>query len=1239
MKLRRVWSFLLAVTMLIGMLPMHAHAAGCEFCGGIGNSHNNCPTCFGRCNGEGYVHNACVFCGNQCDENGYIEHAPCANCGAVCEVNLELSGGEDWPFYINHSKCVICGGRCDGTAIQHGKCPDCGVTCEGANTVHGPCKYCGTEYNGIRHNHTTCRNCAVVCKGKSTDHNDCPGCKGQCNGEEYKHISCSVCGKTCDENGHIDHTPCAICGAVCWLSFSDKDFHPELWPFYIRHGVCPVCKENCDGSATQHGACAVCGAVCTGIDTVHNTCTVCGELCNGTEIQHSKCLICGAECDGINTVHHICPGCGQICQGENTKHTFCEYCGGVCDQHNACIVCGGVCTGEGYLHATCKVCGVVCQGEDTVHNTCERCGGECDSTKYLHVIEITEQPKDVTALEGDTVIFNVAVTACEEFGYQWQWRKQSDPEWNDVSVCDSKTASISVPATAEFDGGQFRCKITDLSGNVVYSDSATLHLKEAISISEHPGNVSTSAGMRVTFRVVAIGENLTYQWQYWSTSAGNWKDTTLTGAKTSELRIPATLERNGMRYRCVVTDVAGNSVISNWARLSVCSGPYFSRQPQSVTANLGDSVSFNVGANGYGVTCRWQYRKSSADTWKNSTVVSADSPTLKLTATTARNGFQYRCVLTDKFGNKVYSNVATLMVVTQEDSPITTHPVSTTGKTGDTVYFKVETNKTGLKYQWQWRKNSRATWDATTLAGNKTTTITVPVTVSRDGYQYRCMIKDAQGRTFYSDAATLTVVRSKMEIIRQPEDVTVNGGDDVTFSVVVTGDVRSYRWQCYDASTGKWQNLYYTGSTSATLKLSTTYQNVKNGDQYRCMIDDYNGNVICSKPATLTINSEIEITNQPADATDALDTTVFFKVVARGDDLKYQWQWRKNASAEWAATTVSGNKTDTIYVPVTTGRNGYQYRCVITDSYGKQVVSNYATLTVSEGKGTLTITEQPQNLTAYVGSKATFKVVAAGDGLTYQWQYRTGSNSAWKVATVSGAKTNVLSVAATWERNGMRYRCIITDSRGSVVISDEVKLDVQSAPKKLRITTQPVSITANLGDQVYFFIHDEGEKTTYQWQYRTSPTGTWKNVTVDGAKSRLIYLMATAARAGFQYRCVVTDAFGNQVVSQVATLTVATTENSPIVGQPQSVTVKRGETANFEVITVGEGLKYQWQFARVNSNTWDSTIVTGNRTPAISITISENYTGSSQYQYKYRCKITDANGRVFYSDAVTLTIQ
>lgn len=90
----------------------------------------------------------------------------------------------------------------------------------------------------------------------------------------------------------------------------------------------------------------------------------------------------------------------------------------------------------------------------------------------------------------------------------------------------------------------------------------------------------------------------------------------------------------------------------------------------------------------------------------------------------------------------------------------------------------------------------------------------------------------------------------------------------------------------------------------------------------------------------------IVITSQPQNYTGAAGDTATFSVTASGDDISYQWQALTSSGAEWKNSSFTGNKTRTLSAPITTARNGYQFRCVITDKHGYSLASNAATLTV-----------------------------------------------------------------------------------------------------------------------------------------------------------------------------------------------------------------------------------------------------------------------------------------------------
>ena len=102
--------------------------------------------------------------------------------------------------------------------------------------------------------------------------------------------------------------------------------------------------------------------------------------------------------------------------------------------------------------------------------------------------------------------------------------------------------------------------------------AATVHHNStipAVRITSSPSTKKVKAGTSVTFQVKAIGNGLSYQWQYRTGASGSWKKTTATGAKTATLKVPATIKRDGYQYRCKITNAKGNVIYSNRAKLTV----------------------------------------------------------------------------------------------------------------------------------------------------------------------------------------------------------------------------------------------------------------------------------------------------------------------------------------------------------------------------------------------------------------------------------------------------------------------------------------------------------------------------------------------------------------------------------------------------------------------------------------------------------------------------------------------
>lgn len=182
------------------------------------------------------------------------------------------------------------------------------------------------------------------------------------------------------------------------------------------------------------------------------------------------------------------------------------------------------------------------------------------------------------------------------------------------------------------------------------------------------------------------------------------------------------------------------------------------------------------------------------------------------------------------------------------------------------------------------------------------------------------------------------------------------------------------------------------------------------------------------------------ITAQPQSIAAAAGSTAKFTVAAEGISLKYQWQYMAPGSTKWASTSLIGNKTTTITVPASVGRNSRLYRCKITAG-STTVYSEPALFTVVP----IIITSQPQDVSALEDEFVSFTITAVGKKLAYQWQCKF-STKAWLNIPYTGSDTDTLTIPAYYWRNGYQYRCKVTDGMGNVIYSEPATMNVVVLP-------------------------------------------------------------------------------------------------------------------------------------------------------------------------------------------------
>ena len=542
-----------------------------------------------------------------------------------------------------------------------------------------------------------------------------------------------------------------------------------------------------------------------------------------------------------------------------------------------------------------------------------------------------------------------------------------------------------------------------------------------VRITTQPTDQTINLGDSVTLSLKAEGTGLTYQWYYkkvGQTSFSAWSGRT----HASETATPnATWD--GIQLYCIVKDSTGKTVQSDTATVTVKQGFSITQQPTNKTIKQGDSVTLSLKAEGSGLTYQWYYKKAgqtSFSAWKGRTHASETA-----TPNATWNGIQLYCKVKDSTGKTIDSN--TVKVLFSDVVTIVTQPANVTAKTGDNVKFTVQAKGVGLTYQWYYKKAGATSWSKWGARTTASTTATSNATWN--GMQVYCAVKNSSGTTVNSNAATITI-SDALTITTQPTNKTITLGDSVTLSLKAQGSGLTYQW--YYKKSGQTSFSTWNGRTHASE--TCTPNATWNGIQLYCIVKDSAGNKVQSNTVTVKVNSAgITITQQPQNQSIVAGTSINLTVKATGSSLKYQWYFKKKGQTSFNIWNGRTHATETVS-PNSTW-DGIQLYCKITDGSGKTLNSSTVTINV------LSITTQPSNVTVAAGSNATFKVVATGSGLKYQWQYKKSGQTSWNNW---GARTTASTTAtsnATWQ--GMQVRCIVTDSAGNKVTSNAATITIK----------------------------------------------------------------------------------------------------------------------------------------------------------------------------------------------------
>ncbi|MFN8242993.1 MAG: hypothetical protein U0X40_02965 [Ferruginibacter sp.] len=789
---------------------------------------------------------------------------------------------------------------------------------------------------------------------------------------------------------------------------------------------------------------------------------------------------------------------------------------------------------------------------------------------------ITTSPSNATTCAGNNASFTVLAGGTGPLSYQWQVSITGCAgSFTNISnggvYSGATTATLTITgATAGMNGYGYRCVVTGNCAPLsVSSGCASLTVNAATAITGQPVSVAVCTGTNTGFAVTATGTSVTYQWQFSTDGGASWNTVPAaapySGTTTNSLGIaPATTGLNGYQYRCVVSS-ACSPLTSNAATLTVNAAPAITGQPVNASVCAGNPASFSITASSSS-SYQWQFSTDGGGSWNN---VPAAAPYTGTTTTTLNinptavgmNGYQYRCVASGSCGSPATSNAATLTVGTALS--ITSQPASVTVCAGANTSFAVTISGTVISYQWQESTNGGGTWNniinGGIYSGATTNTLTLTgVTAGMNSYQYRCVVTGSCP-AINSNAATLTV-NTAPAVTTSPANSTICNAQNTSFSVTASGTAITFQWQvsttgCAGTFTNITNGGIYSGATTNTLTL-TGATTAQNGYAYRCVVTGTCPPAATSGCASLTVNTPVGITSQPAPVTVCAGANTSFAVVASGTTPAYQWQLSTDGGATWNnianGGVYSGATTNTLALTgVTAGMNNYQYRCVVNGAAPcGSLNSNAAILTVNTAPS---ITTQPTGaVTLCAAQNTSFSVSATGTALTFQWQLSTDGGTTWNNITnggvYSGATTNTITLTGvTVAMNGYRYRCVIAGTCAPAANSNAAVLTVNTPVSVTAPASTPAGNTICATGTISFAVTASGTLPTspYQWQESTNGGTTWNNIANGGVYSNattstLTLTGVTPAMNGYQYRCVISGAAPCANINSAAvTLTVS----------------------------------------------------------------------------------------------------
>ncbi len=538
---------------------------------------------------------------------------------------------------------------------------------------------------------------------------------------------------------------------------------------------------------------------------------------------------------------------------------------------------------------------------------------------------------------------------------------------------------------------------------------------------------------------------------------------------------------------------------------------------------------------------------------------------------------------------------------------IMTQPKDVTVVEGAEATFTVEATGDAVTYQWYSRTSAAGSWTA--VKGATANTLTLVASADMDGWQYRCLLKNADSE-IATDTATL-YVREHVP------------GEPVRENVV----------EATCTTDGSYDEVVYC--TDCGMELSRTHVTVpalghnpgepvkENEVTATCTTDGSYDEVVycirCKAELSRTHVTVPALGHNPGEPVKENVVEATCTTDGGYDEVVYCTRCKAELSRTHKVEVkhhTPGEPVKENEVPATTENVGSYDEVVYCTRCGAELSRVHKT--TDKLPIHVTFKTQPKSVTVKSGSKATFKVKVKEKHVTYQWYYRAPGAKEW--TKIPGATKASYQVAASKANDGWQFRCGVTNE--TEAFSNPATLTVKT--QKPVIKTQPKNLTAKSGKKVKFSVKASGKNITYQWFTRANAESEWQPVA--GGNKKDLNVVASKANNGSQYYCYLKNADGD-ATSAIVTLTV-TPEAPTIKTQPKDAKVKIGGKAKFKVKASGKNVTYQWYYRTSEAGEW--VLMEGETSANLTVVATEGNIG-----WQFRCLAKNADGQV-YSKPATL---